>query len=54
MVSRVPIMNRRYYGAAAPLNSIHAWEWSGGLVGMAALAGSAALPFILSLPGRGA
>ncbi|MEE9201878.1 MAG: MFS transporter, partial [Dehalococcoidia bacterium] len=34
-MSGFPIMNRRYYGTAAPLNSIHAWEWSGGLVGMA-------------------
>ena len=34
-MSGFPIINGRYYGRAAPLNSIHAWEWSGGLVGMA-------------------
>ena len=34
-MSGFPIINDRYYGRAAPLNSIHAWEWSGGLVGMA-------------------
>ena len=70
-----PIINRQYYGAAAPLSSIHAWQWAGGMVGMAlgglfggvlldltggftwsiwmaALASSATLPFILSLPGK--
>lgn len=74
-MSGFPIINRQYYGASAPLNSIHAWEWSGGLIGMglggwlggvlfdwsgsytwsiwlASLAGLAAMPFILSLPGR--
>ena len=34
-MSGFPVINGKYYGRAAPLNSIHAWEWSGGLVGMA-------------------
>jgi MFS family permease len=34
-MSGFPIINGRYYGQTAPLNSIHAWEWSGGLMGMA-------------------
>ncbi|MBI2321782.1 MAG: MFS transporter [Chloroflexi bacterium] len=33
-MSSFPILNRRYYGARAPLNSIHAWEMVGALVGM--------------------
>ncbi len=76
-MSGFPVINHRYYGAGAPLSSIHAWEWSGGLVGMAlggwlggvlfdlsgaytwsiwmaGLASLATLPFILSLPGKGA
>ena len=34
-MSAFPVINGKYYGRAAPLNSIHAWEWSAGLVGMA-------------------
>ena len=34
-MSAFPVINGKYYGRAAPLNSIHAWEWSSGLVGMA-------------------
>ncbi len=34
-MSAFPVINGKYYGRAAPLNSIHAWEWSGGLIGMA-------------------
>jgi predicted MFS family arabinose efflux permease len=34
-MSGFPVINGKYYGRAAPLNSIHAWEWSGGLIGMA-------------------
>tara|TARA_B100000315_G_scaffold55990_1_gene50162 strand:- start:54 stop:326 length:273 start_codon:yes stop_codon:yes gene_type:complete len=30
-----PIINRQYHGAAAPLSSIHAWQWAGGMIGMA-------------------
>ncbi|MBI2170592.1 MAG: MFS transporter, partial [Chloroflexi bacterium] len=29
-----PIINRQFYGAGAPLNSVHAWEIVGALVGM--------------------
>ena len=34
-MSGFPVINSKYYGRAAPLASIHAWEWSGGLIGMA-------------------
>ncbi|MBI4310282.1 MAG: hypothetical protein HY681_00765, partial [Chloroflexi bacterium] len=29
-----PIINRQFYGGSAPLNSVHAWEIVGALVGM--------------------
>jgi len=34
-MSGFPIINWQYYGAAAPLSTIHAWQWAGGMVGMA-------------------
>lgn len=33
-MSSFPLLNRQYYGASAPLNSIHAWEMAGALIGM--------------------
>lgn len=33
-MSAFPVVNRRYYGAGAPLNTIHAWEFGGGMLGM--------------------
>jgi MFS family permease len=33
-MSAFPLLNRQYYGDDAPLNSLHAWEMAGAMVGM--------------------
>lgn len=33
-MSGFPVVNRQFYGANAPLNTIHSWEIAGGMIGM--------------------